>query len=568
MKKSKAKSMMRKTKNSWLIKLALTIGGGKKWKELDKVSKDCRSAQFAVLMDMLDWAKDTEYGKEHNFSEIKTFDDFQKSVPLNTYEDLEPLIKRHRKGEENILFPGKPVIYATTSGTTKEPKWIPVTQKYYDQCYSGLSALWFYSLMKECPKVFEGPELSIVAKPIEGYAEDGTPHGSLSGHMRKYIPKFLQEVHGLPDEIYSIPDYASRYYCIMRICLEQSLRLMIIGNPSSLLELQKVVDERLDEMIEDIEKGTFRHDLAIPENIRPALENWKTVAPNPIRAEELRELKKEHGRILPKHYWPELMMINTWKCGNSGLYLKHTEGFFPENIKIREFSYLASEVRAGIVLTSDDDSTILSGHLVFFEFIKKEERDEPNAKVYLLHELEDGQEYYIFVTTPGGLYRYDMNDIVRVQGFYNEFPRILFIQKGAGVTSLTGEKLHETQLIHAIAEAEKDQGVKTEFFIGFADFDTSAYHVFAEFDRELNATDFENFRALVDQKLREINVEYEAKRASLRLKDLVLHTLKKDAFENFKSLCMQKGYRDGQFKLTHLMVDEQRMSMFKELERK
>lgn len=559
-----AKKADGKIKNPWLIKFALGWAGRGKLNALNKASKDCKKSQEKILKNILNWAKDTEYGKEHNFADIKTFDDYKKNVPINSYEDLEPLIKRHTNGESDILFPGKPIMYATTSGTTKEPKWIPLTEKYYKECYNGLSKLWFYSLMRECPTVFEGPELSIVGKPLEGYAPDGTVFGSMSGHMRKYIPKFLKEVHGLPDEIYAIPDYYARYYCVMRISIEQPIRLIITGNPSTLLELHNTVQRELDDMIEDIEKGTIKKDLNIPDDIRKVLEEWVAGA-NPERAKELRELKEKHETLYMKHYWPGLQMVNTWKCGNSGLYLQHAKDFFPEGVKLREFSYLASEIRAGIVLDSNDDSTILTGHLAYFEFIKKDERGEENPRVYQLHEIEEGEEYFLIVTQSSGLYRYDMNDIVRVEGFYNEFPRIKFIQKGAGITSLTGEKLHETQLLSAVRDAEKELDVKTSFFAGFADFESSAYHLYVELQDDSQSAKLEDFGKKVDENLKNVNVEYQTKRDSMRVKDLQVHKLPAQAFDKFKALAMDKGYRDGQFKLTHLMIDDVKKKMFDEL---
>ena len=556
---------MAKTKNLWLIKLALGIAGRKKLKQLDTKSKDCRSAQEAVLDGILGWAAETEYGKKHGFGEIKTLEDFQRKVPINTYESLEPYIKRHTNGEAGVLFPGKPMMYATTSGTTAEPKWIPVTQKYYKECYSGVSALWFYSMLKECPRVFDGPEMSIVGKPIEGYAPDGTVHGSLSGQVRKHIPKFLKEVHSLPDEVYGIEDYYTRYYCIMRLCVEQDIHLIVTGNPSTLLELHNTVQSHLDDFIVDIEAGTFKADLDISKGVREALETWKSVRPNPKRASELRKLKELHGALSFKHFWPNLQLITTWKCGNSGLYLERAKEYIPASTRIREFGYLASEVRAGYVLSADDDSTILGGHLAFFEFIRKEDIDDDTPRVFLAHEVEEGQEYYLVVTTQAGLYRYDMNDLVRVEGFYNTYPKFRFLQKGAGVTSLTGEKLTEQQFIPAVKESAAHLGLTVLFFIGFGDVETSAYQVFAEFEGAQGDNMVEEFRKMLDDKLRAANVEYESKRASFRVKDLVVHRLPPQSFDRFKAMCMEAGYRDGQFKLTHLLIDNKRMEMFKKL---
>jgi len=82
---------------------------------------------------------------------------YQKYVPINDYEDLRPYIERHKDGEPNILFPGKPKFYATTSGTTKEPKWIPVTERYYRQVYRIMNQVWFYCWLRVKPRVRQEP---------------------------------------------------------------------------------------------------------------------------------------------------------------------------------------------------------------------------------------------------------------------------------------------------------------------------------------------------------------------------------------------------------------------------
>jgi hypothetical protein len=122
-------------KNSRLINVLITIAGKKGLREMTKASKNGKKAQSEVLRRTLSTAKDTVYGKEHHFEEIlaaqspeELFRLYQKNVKINDYEDFRPYVERHKNGESDILLPGKPKMYATTSGTTKEPKWIPVTE--------------------------------------------------------------------------------------------------------------------------------------------------------------------------------------------------------------------------------------------------------------------------------------------------------------------------------------------------------------------------------------------------------------------------------------------------------
>ena len=172
----------------------------------------------------------------------------------------------------------------------------------------------------------------------------------------------------------------------------------------------------------------------------------------------------------------------------------------------------------------------------------------------------------MLVTTSAGLYRYNMNDLLEITGFYNQFPLIKFIQKINGTVSMTGEKLHERQFIDAVHEAEKETGKDALFFIGFADVEKSNYKFYYEFaGQNISLAEAEKFTALVDTRLQEFNPEYRDKRASNRVKAPDTALLPPDSFGRFKAACIDRGYRDGQFKLNLLLQDEMRHGMFKEL---
>jgi hypothetical protein len=158
-----------------------------------------------------------------------------------------------------------------------------------------------------------------------------------------------------------------------------------------------------------------------------------------------------------------------------------------------------------------------------------------------------------------------MNDIVRVEGFYNEFPEVRFIQKGQGVVSLTGEKLSEAQYLTAIESTEKALRLKTAFHVAFADLDTSRYHVFVELDEAGGKVVPSAVSRVLDSALARLNMEYDAKRRSNRLKPPIVHALAPRSFFRYKQQALQAGARDGQFKLTQLSVDNERFEIFKRL---
>ena len=563
---------MKKEKNANLITFALSWVGRKNKKILDKAAKNCAKAEEATLRSILEYAKGSEWGKAHNFDEIlsaksadELFSLYQKNVPPQDYEDLRPFIERHKNGEENILFPGKPMMYATTSGTTKEPKWIPITPAYYQNVFSKMSKLWLYTFIMHRPKTFWGKCVSIVGKSIEGYAPDGTVCGSVSGVTQRDCPEFIKGLYSAPSEVFAIKDYTARYYSLMRTGIEQNVSLLITANPSTIIELQKNVDAYLDDYIDDIEHGTLSAKMNIEPENRAALE--ARYKPNPKRAAELKALKEKYGRILPKHYWPNLQLVTTWHCGNTSVYRDKYKDFFPEQTLDQEFGYFASECRAGLVMNGGDD-TVLFPHNHYFEFVEAESVESESPKFLQLHELQKGKRYVPYITTYGGLYRYNMNDLVECSGAYGTIPTIRFIQKINGIVSMTGEKLSERQFIDAVGETEKDTGEKLNFFVGFADIQESAYHFYFEFQNKSLGQDFcDQFAAAIDKKLKAENLEYAAKRDSFRVKEPAGHLLVENSFEKYKALMIKNGARDGQFKMNLLMQDDKRHNHFKELVR-
>ncbi|MBQ0044882.1 MAG: GH3 auxin-responsive promoter family protein [Bacteroidales bacterium] len=558
--------------NTAMLKANFLLGmaGGIQYRALVKASESPRSASAQTLRAILEYTKDSVYGKEHNFDKVlaATSDDelfklYAENVKPNDYEDLRPYVERHKHGEENILFPGKPVLYATTSGSTAEPKWIPITETYLKTVYGKMTKVWLYNFIQNRKKVFSGKILSIVGKVIEGYAPDGTVFGSVSGVTQRDAPGFVKALYTNPQCVYSIADYNARYYVLMRMGIEQDVTLLVTANPSTIVELQNNVNRFYDEYVEDIEKGTLSAKVQIDPEIRKELE--ACLKPNPERAAELRALKAKYGNVLPKHYWPNIQILNTWKCGNTRVYLDKFADSFPDTMLHQEFGYFSSECRFGLVM-DDTLNTVMFPHYHYYEFVAEEDLDNPNPKFYQIDELVCGKRYCPYVTTFAGLYRYDMHDIIEAGPCFHKTPTVHMIQKVNGIVTITGEKLYEKQFIDAVHEAEKQTGLMTRFFIGFANLEASNYDFYYEFaNLDTTQEQAEDFTKHVDENLKKMNVEYLAKRDSLRLKDANTHRLIRESFETFKAQCIAEGARDGQFKLLLLLQDEKRHAKFKKL---
>lgn len=547
-----------------LINLGLAIMSLPGRMSLARASRNPEKASARTLRKILNLAKNTTYGKEHHFGAIvkarkpeQLFRLYEKSVRASEYESFRPYVERHKHGEANVLIPGKPLMYATTSGTTSKPKWIPISQKYMKDVYDVMSHIWLDNFARVRPKFLSGGLVVSVAKVVEGYAEDGTIFGSVSGVTAKKIPSIIRKRFVTPPEVYDISDYTARYYVMMRLAIAHSVSYIVAPNPSTLLELIHNAEEYFDDYIEDIEKGSISEKFDVSPEIRSVLAGF--TVPDPERADFLRRVKEKcGGKPQLKDWWPDMQLLSSWKCGNTAIAAEKVQQQLPAGCCYQELGYFASECRFGLVLDEGIDSTLFPNYH-YYEFIEESDLENPEPRFLRLHELEQGKRYCIYVTTFSGLYRYNMNDLVEVGGWNGKTPKIHIVQKVNGIVSITGEKLYEKQFIEAVHEAERQSGLKANFFIGFADPEEACYDFYYEFEkRKVRRSKAEAFTKIVDSQLMEMNIEYQSKRASHRLKEPKTFVLKRNSYDHFKRRSLLEGARDGQFKLVMLLQDKRR----------
>ena len=547
-----------------LINLGLAIMSLPGKMSLARASRNPEKASARTLRKILNLAKNTAYGKEHHFGAIvkarkpeQLFRLYEKSVKASEYESFRPYVERHKHGEANVLIPGKPLMYATTSGTTSKPKWIPISQKYMKDVYDVMSHIWLDNFARVRPKFLSGGLVVSVAKVVEGYAEDGTIFGSVSGVTAKKIPSIIRKRFVTPPEVYDISDYTARYYVMMRLAIAHSVSYIVAPNPSTLLELIHNAEEYFDDYIEDIEKGSISEKFDVSPEIRSVLAGF--TIPDPERADFLRRVKEKcGGKPQLKDWWPDMQLLSSWKCGNTAIAAEKVQQQLPAGCCYQELGYFASECRFGLVLDEGIDSTLFPNYH-YYEFIEESDLENPEPRFLRLHELEQGKRYCIYVTTFSGLYRYNMNDLVEVGGWNGKTPKIHMVQKVNGIVSITGEKLYEKQFIEAVHEAERQSGLKANFFIGFADPEEACYDFYYEFEkRKIRRSKAEAFTKIVDSQLMEMNIEYQSKRASHRLKEPKTFVLKRNSYDHFKRRSLLEGARDGQFKLVMLLQDKRR----------
>jgi hypothetical protein len=530
--------------------------GKRSARRFDEATLDPRRTQTDLLLGILRRNADTEYGRRYNFASIHSITDYQKQVPVITYADIQQDMERVAGGAKNVFTAEDPVMFAQTSGTTGKPKFIPVTPTDQGQAHKDQMRTWLYHAQRAHPGILDYRVVSMVSPAIEGYTESGVPFGSTSGHIYKNMPWLVRSAYSIPYEVFEIEDYQAKYYTIMRISLEHDVHFLATANPSSILQLMAKTNEYSEDLIRDIRDGTLSRQQDIDQAIRKRVE--KRLRPNPGRAAQLDAMRAQRdGRLVPGDYWPDLGLIGCWKGGTVGHYLEKFDSWFnPDGtrpVPVRDWGYLSSEARGSIPLSDEGSKGVLTVSTNFFEFVVVDEveakPDSPESWPFLTAaDLELEGEYYIFVTTTGGLYRYDINDVIKVAGQYQQTPEIVFLRKGRGMTNITGEKLSVNQVIDSVQSAARVSGLIPAHFKAEADTDRSCYILRVEFAGHTEEEQQLAFLQEADRYLKELNIEYKGKRDSSRLGAPVMHVMREGWYERGRRQMAASGKRVFQAK--------------------
>ena len=529
-----------------LVSRLLGLQGGLAWRSFDRATRDPDATQLHLLQRILKSNAETAFGRDHNFSSINSFEDYRSAVPLGDYEAVRPWVDRIMAGEKAVLTRDDPYLFAMTSGTAGQPKLIPVTQA-TSKFVGALSRLWLYRNTVDHPGVLDGKALVIVSPAIEGYTDSGIPYGSASGYIYRNAAWIIRRQYAVPYPVFGIKDYEAKYYTVMRFAIEQQLSIIASPNPSTILRLVDTANSNAERIIRDIRDGTISDEAEIEPELR--VELTARLRPNPARAAELEAILDREGALRPRDYWPNMALVGCWKGGSVGATVDRLRPWFPEATPFRDIGFLASEANFTLPIQDEGSRGILAITGNVYEFIPEGEIDSPNPRVLTAGQLEDGASYYIIVTTQSGLYRYDINDVVRVNGFHNRTPMIEFLRKGRDMLSLEGEKLHVSQLIDAMREAQTTTGVAVEYFRFLGHPAENRYSLQLELRDE--ATPDEDVISLgraVDDALSRLNIEYEQKRGSGRLHPPLLHIMAPGWSSRRLAAKMATAVRDIQYK--------------------
>lgn len=475
----------------------------KRQKELERHRKEGVQMQAEVLRHLLAKASDTEYGRNHIFNMMRSYEDFVRNVPVNTYEELKGDIDRMRHGEKDILWRGAVKWYAKSSGTTNDKsKFIPISYEGLQDIHykGGTDAVALYLRNNPRSRLFDGRSLILGGSHSPNYNAAGSLVGDLSAILIENINPLVNLIR-VPDKRTAlISDFEVKRDKIAEICLNKNVT-NISGVPSWMMSvLQRVMElsgkQHLEEVWPNLE--VFFHGGIAFTPYRKAYETLIT-SPN-------------------MHY------METYNA---------SEGFF------------------GLQDDPTDSSMLLMlDYGVFYEFIPMDEFGKDNPTVVPLEGVETGKNYAMLITTSCGLWRYLIGDTVR---FTSKNPyKFVITGRTKHFINAFGEELIIDNAEKGLQYACQKHGAQVREYTAapvFRDADVVPHHQWV-IEFSCPPDDVEAFADTLDAKLQELNSDYEAK----RYKDINMVRLKIVVASDglFEEWMKQRGKLGGQNKVPRL----------------
>ncbi|HEY7141629.1 MAG TPA: GH3 auxin-responsive promoter family protein [Methylomirabilota bacterium] len=517
-------------------------------------------AQATALRTLLRRNARTAFGREHGFGAIRTAAEYRRAVPLRDYEGFRPYVDRIAAGEPAVLTAEPVTAFSTTSGTTGEPKLVPVTARWLGSM-AALVRLWMLRAQRDHPTLFDRALLTIVSPAIEGHTPAGLPYGALSGLLQRRLPPGARCAQAVPYAAHLIAECEARAHVLLRLALARPVSVIGTPNPTTLIRVAEVARQRADALLRAIHDGT----LGIPWPAVHEEPGWDARAvrralaarlrPDPGRARALTAAARRRGALRLRDAWPELTLIGCWLGGYPG---HHTRRLPPDygDVPLRDLGLVASEGRVTLPLADGSAAGVLAIESGFYEFVPEESMEAEAPPICLAHELEVGRRYDVVLSGTNGLYRYDLNDVVEVRGRHRGTPLVAFVRKGRDMTSLTGEKLHLNHVRAAVREAEGAAGIEVWQFRLIPDVDACRYDLLVEFHGAgFDKSGPRTFARAVDEALGRQNVEYAAKRRSRRLGPPRLHVMRAGWAERQCRADFARGRREVQHKWPAIRAD-------------
>ncbi|MBC9797299.1 GH3 auxin-responsive promoter family protein [Sinomicrobium weinanense] len=457
--------------------------------------------QEKVFRELIASAAPSAFGKDHDFSSIKNHEDFVKRVPVRDYEALRPYIDRMVEGEEDVLWKGKPLYFAKTSGTTSGAKYIPLTadsMPYHIQ--AARNAILCYINETGNTRFVDGKMIFLQGSPILN-EKNGIKLGRLSGIVAHYVPKYLQKNRMPSWETNCIEDWETKVNAIVEETLKEDMTV-ISGIPSWVQMYFEKLQARTGNKVGDIFK-----------NFRLFIYGGVNYEPYRAKFEQLIGRKVDSIELFPA-----------------------SEGFF---------AYQDSQKEKGMLLQLD------SG--IFYEFIRADEFFEENPERLTIKDVRTGVNYVMIISTNAGLWAYNLGDTVQ---FTSLKPyRVVVSGRIKHFTSAFGEHVIAKEVEEAMRQAIESFGVSINEFTVAPQTEPGEgglpYHEWlVEFEKE--PENLADFALKIDRALQEQNSYYYDLIAGNILQPLKITKIKKDGFTGYMKSVGKLG---GQNKVQRLSND-------------
>ena len=469
-------------------------------KETQKWSSKPIETQQKVLQNLIKEASKTKFGKDHHFDKIKNFEDFAKHVPVRDYEALRPYVDLVVEGKPDILWKGKPVYFAKTSGTTSGAKYIPLTKEsipYHIQ--AARNALLSYIHETGNADFVKGKMIFLQGSPILE-EKNGIKLGRLSGIVAHYVPKYLLKNRMPSWETNCIEDWETKVNAIVDETIKEDMTV-ISGIPAWVQMYFERLHEKSGKKVGELFKNF-------------SLYVYGGVNFEPYRAkfENLIGRKVDSVELFPA-----------------------SEGFFAYQDKQKEKGML-----------------LLLNAGMFYEFIKADEFFTENPKRYTIGEVELGVNYALILSTNAGLWAYNIGDTVQ---FTSLKPyRVIVSGRIKHFISAFGEHVIGKEVEHALKEAMEGTSIRVNEFTVAPQITPQSglpYHEwFIEFENE--PENLESFALKIDDAMRKQNTYYDDLIVGKVLRTLVITKVAQSGFQEYmKSI----GKLGGQNKLPRLSND-------------
>jgi hypothetical protein len=495
---------------AWVIK--------KRIHQIELFKKYPNEVQQELLFELASSASQTEFGKKFHFSKVSDHHSFLNEVPLHSYEDLIPWINRSMEGEQNILWPGDTKWFAKSSGTTSDrSKLIPVTKESLENChYKGgkdLLALYYENYPNR--KLYNGKHLVVGGSAQVNHLSPDSYFGDLSAIIVKNLPWWAE----------------------------------IRRTPAREIALLSEWEEKIERMAH----STIKDDVYIIAGVP----SWTLVLANKVL--------EITGKNNLKEVWPNLELFMHGGVSFEP-YRKEFKRLIPDAGMNYVETYNASEGFFGIQDQRDsNDLLLMLDYGIYYEFIPMSDfKGTSSTNVLPLEKVEPGINYAVVISTNGGLWRYIIGDTIR---FTSIRPyRFRITGRTKSFINAFGEELIVENAENAIAYASRlTDAVVRDYTVApvyMSDNTSGAHEWLIEFNKHPN--DMSRFNRLLDEKLREINSDYDAKRYhDFILQEPIIRTAK---FGTFDQWLKSAGKLGGQNKIPRLSNDRAIMEQLLQME--